>query len=98
MRNVAEFPAFKKYSILIASITLANTLWCLYIHSFHWQKSVVDVILVHGMMGGAAWTWRQNDCMKHLPILSQDLRRQILNNSGMYCTQASGRMLDLRVR
>ncbi|XP_042217177.1 protein SERAC1-like isoform X2 [Homarus americanus] len=43
------------------------------------KSPVVDIILVHGIKGGAAWTWRQHDKGKHKPLLSQEKRKEILS-------------------
>ncbi|XP_069182672.1 protein SERAC1 isoform X2 [Procambarus clarkii] len=42
------------------------------------KAPLVDIILVHGIKGGAAWTWRQHDQERQRPLLSQENRRDIL--------------------
>ena len=41
---------------------------------------VVDIVLVHGIMGGASWTWRQHDCQGEKNILSHTQRKNLLNS------------------
>ncbi|XP_071532518.1 protein SERAC1-like isoform X2 [Panulirus ornatus] len=43
------------------------------------KAPVLDIILVHGIKGGAAWTWRQHDVEKHRPLISQEQRRKIFS-------------------
>lgn len=50
------------------------------------EYASVDIILVHGINGGASWTFRQHDTQKHKPIITQEKRTQLYtqaNNTGM---------------
>ena len=38
---------------------------------------LLDIVLVHGIEGGAPWTWRQRDADADKPLLPQHLRREI---------------------
>lgn len=41
------------------------------------EMPLIDVVLVHGIEGGAPWTWRQRDADTDRPLLPQSLRRTI---------------------
>ena len=45
---------------------------------FQVGRPVLDIILVHGIKGGAGWTWREHDQGKFKPLISQEDRRNIL--------------------
>ncbi|XP_045132246.1 protein SERAC1-like [Portunus trituberculatus] len=41
------------------------------------EVPLIDIVLVHGIEGGAPWTWRQRDVDIDRPLLPQNLRRRI---------------------
>ncbi|XP_076068995.1 protein SERAC1-like [Oratosquilla oratoria] len=41
------------------------------------QDYAVDIVLVHGVMGGAGWTWRQHDSEKHKQPIAQSYRKKL---------------------
>ncbi|XP_053636800.2 protein SERAC1 isoform X1 [Cherax quadricarinatus] len=47
------------------------------------KAPLLDIILVHGIKGGAAWTWRQHDQQRYRPLLSQEKRRNILKGQNI---------------
>ncbi|KAK8398146.1 hypothetical protein O3P69_003819 [Scylla paramamosain] len=43
------------------------------------EVPLIDIVLVHGIEGGAPWTWRQRDADTDRPLFPQSLRRMIKN-------------------
>lgn len=43
------------------------------------EMPLLDIVLVHGIEGGAPWTWRQRDTDTERPFIPQTLRQKIKN-------------------
>lgn len=46
---------------------------------FQSENAEIDIILVHGIQGGAELTWRQHDQERKKPLLTQEQRQKILS-------------------